>query len=340
MRRWQSGQLQLTVNQSPLGLRRFKSYPAHNMLDNLFLLIVSLFLIIKSSTWATKYSGELAESFHLPKYTVGFIIVAVISIFPETLIAINSALGGISSFGLGTLFGSNIADMTLVFVIIILISGKNIKVESKILKKNIAFPFVLLIPVVMGLDGFYSRLEGILLIIIGIAFYILALRSKVDDELIKNIEKKNRKKNSILLFGSVILLLIGAHFTVTSATSLSEYLNISPVIVGMFVVGLGTTIPELLFSLRAVQKDDDSLAVGDIFGTVLADATIVLGILAIVKPFHFPESIVYSAGSFMVISSIVLLYFMNSDKKLTKKEGYLLLLIWITFVIVELFINL
>ena len=103
----------------------------------------------------------------------------------------------------------------------------------------------------------------------------------------EDIEKKNRKKNSILLFGSVILLLTGAHFTVTSATSLSEYLNISPVIVGMFVVGLGTTIQELLFSLRAVQKDDDSLAVGDIFGTVLADATIVLGILAIVKPFHF-----------------------------------------------------
>ncbi len=93
------------------------------MIDDVFILAVSLFMIIKGATLATRYAALLADSYRLSKYVVGFIIVAVISILPETFVAINSALSGVPSFGLGTLFGSNIADLTLIFALIILLSG-------------------------------------------------------------------------------------------------------------------------------------------------------------------------------------------------------------------------
>src|SRR3989338_2466599 len=222
------------------------------MLTNIFIFIAALYLVINGSTMATKYAVRLAESFHLSKYTIGFIIVAIISILPETFIAINSSLEGIPSFGLGVLFGSNIADLTLVFVIIVLFTGRGLKIESKILKNYNIYPFLLLLPLVLGLDGYFSRLEGIALIITGGIFYYLALKNGVDGEIPMS-KNTNYRRNSLMLIFSMAILFVGSHFTVSSATSLAYYLGISPILVGMFIVGLGTTMPEFFFSLKSAR---------------------------------------------------------------------------------------
>lgn len=305
------------------------------MIFNLFILIVSLFLLIKGATMSTKFAVKVAESFKISKYVVGFIIVAVISILPETLISINSAIEGIPSIGLGTLFGSNVADLTLVFALIIFITKKNIKVESKILKNNIIYPFVLLVPIILGMDGYYSRIEGISLLIIGLIFYYFAFRNN-DEPKVESVSKNDRRKYIFLLLLSMAILIIGSHFIVTSASSLAISIGVSPIIIGIFILGLGSIIPELLFSIKSVKRDDDSLAIGDLLGTVLADATIVVGILALISPFYFPIKIIYITGVFMVVASFLLFYFMKSGKTLTRKESFILFVFWILFILVEL----
>lgn len=305
------------------------------MLLNIIILVVSLFLLIKGATLATKYAVGVAESFNISKYVVGFIVIAVISVLPETLISINSAISGNPSLGLGTLFGSNVADLTIAFAIIVAVAGRGIKVESKIIKTNIIYPFILLLPIILGFDGFYSRTEGIVLIIIGSIFYFLAFKNGMGEDT-DVIVKGGRRKSFFLLILSIGILLVGAHFVVTSATSLAILLGINSIIIGMFIIGLGTVVPELLFAFKSVKKNDDSLAIGDMLGTVLADATIVVGILALISPFSFPVKIVYITGVFMVISSFVLFYFMKSGKTLTKKEAIILFIFWALFVFVEL----
>lgn len=311
------------------------------MIENLFIFSVSIFLIIKGATLATKYSFQLAESFKLSKYIVGFIVVAVVSIIPETFISINSALEGIPSLGLSTLFGGNVADMTLVFAIIIFFAGRGIKVESKILKENLVYPFILIVPIILGFDGYYSRWEGLCLIVTGLIFYYLALRKNTKKQIILNpiIEDSSRGKNILFFLFSMTLLLIGSHFIVTSTINLANYMSISSVVIGMIVIGVGTTMPELFFCLSAIKKNHDSLAIGDILGTVLADATVVVGLLALISPFYFPQKIVYSTGIFMVISSFMLFYFMRSGRFLSKKESYFLLSFWALFVFVEILLN-
>src|SRR3989338_4734295 len=131
------------------------------MILDFLIFAASFFIVIKSASWATRYAGLVAERFHLSKYVVGFLVVAIISVLPETIISTNAALQGIPTFGLGTLFGSNVADLTIVFAIIILLTGHGMKVESKILKDNRVYPLLLLLPLFLGLDGSYSRLEGI-----------------------------------------------------------------------------------------------------------------------------------------------------------------------------------
>lgn len=308
------------------------------MVNNTFIFIVALYMIIKGSAMATTYAGRLAENFRLSKYTVGFIVVAVISILPETFIAINAAVEGMPSFGLGMLFGSNIADLTLIFAILVLYSGRSLKIESKILKNHVIYPFILLFPLILGFDGYFSRLEGSALIVAGAVFYYLALRNGADG-MIPLSNSNGRSKNILLLLVSMVILLIGAHFTVTSASAIASSLGISPILVGMLIVGLGTTMPELFFSLRSIKKRDDSLAIGDVLGTVLADSTIVVGILALVNPFAFPQKIIYITGMFMVLASFMLFRFMRSGRALARREAFMLFMFWIVFVAVEFVAN-
>lgn len=308
------------------------------MIENLLLFIFSLLLVVKGATLATNYSAKLAENFRLSRYIVGFVIVAFISIIPETLISINSAVAGIPEFGLGTLFGSNVADLSLIFAILIIYAGRGIKIESKILKNVRLYPFFLLIPLLFGLNGSYSRIEGVALIVTGSLFYYLALKNSVDSS--ERLRNGNRKyKNILLLVAAMAILLVGSHFTVTSATDLAQTLKISPILIAMLVVSLGTTMPELFYSLKSVKKKDDGLAIGDIMGSVLADATIVVGILAVISPFSFPAKIVYVTGVFMLVASFVLLRFMRSGRTISRKEGYMLLAFWLFYAVVEFFLS-
>lgn len=312
------------------------------MIENLFIFFTSIFMIIKGATLSTKYSFKIAEGLKVSKYLVGFVIVAVISIIPETLIGINTAIQGVPAMGLGTLFGSNIADLSLIFAIVAFYAGRSIKVESKILKENITYPFFLIIPIVLGFDGYYSRWEGLGLIIAGLVFYYLSVRrSKEKHNPPASVEeiKTDNKKNVLMLMFSMAILLVGSHFIVSSSLSMAELLNVNSVAIGILVLGLGTTMPELFFCLSAVKRNHDSLAIGDVLGTVLADATVVIGLLALINPFSFPQKIIYVAGMFMITASFLLFYFMRTGKNLSRKEAFLLIMFWFLFASVELILN-
>ncbi len=302
------------------------------------LFCVSLIAVVRGATVATKYASRIAEGFRLPTYTVGFIIVALISILPETIIAINAAFAGIPAFGLGVLLGSNIADLTLLFGVVVLLAGRGLKVEGGILKYNSVYPFLLILPLILGFDGHFSRLEGATLLIIGALFYYSAFKDSGDETSAPS-QARNLLKDGSLLVAGITLLLLGSHFTVSSAVTLATLIGISPVLIGMLIVGLGTTMPEFFFALKSVKNRSDALAIGDVLGTVLADATIVVGILALISPFSFPVKIIYLTGGFMVVASFLLFHFMQSGKVLSKREAWMLILFWILFIFVEFIAN-
>ena len=302
---------------------------------NLVLLIVSLVIVIKSADFAIKYAGNLAGFFRLPKYTVGFVIVAIISVMPETFIAVNSALQGVPAFGLGTLFGSNVADLTLVFAIIIFATAREIKIGSRILENNRWFPFLLALPILIGFDGHYSRVEGLILIIAGALFFVWTLKKSRKISSQPEMSGNHFFNNFFRLIFSMLILLISSYLTVRYGVAFAESIKISPVLVGMLVVGLGTTLPELFFSLRAVKQNGASLALGDVLGTVISDATIAVGVMAVIQPFDFPVQIVSITAAFMFLASILLLAMMKSGRVLTKHEGLILFLFYIVFVLTE-----
>ncbi|MFA5070326.1 MAG: hypothetical protein WC528_03510 [Patescibacteria group bacterium] len=307
---------------------------------NLLFLALSLFLVIKSADFSIKYAINLARILRLPNYVVGFLIVAVISILPETFIALDSSIKGIPSFGLGTLFGSNIADLTLVFALIVLFSVRGIKISSQILDCNQWFPLLLAVPIFVGFDGYYSRLEGVLLLATGVFFFWWTFRKNFSRAQPLNENVPNRPfRNILFLILSLAVLLLGSHLTVKYGVALADSVRINPILVGLLVVGLSTTLPELFFSLRAVRQKASGLALGDILGTVISDATIAVGLIAVIHPFSFPTRIIYLTAMFMVFTAVILFSFMRSGKILTKKEAFILLLLYLTYVLMEYRIN-
>ncbi len=307
---------------------------------NLILFLLFLGILIKTADYAIKYSSRIARTLKLSEFMVSFFIVALISVLPEATIAIISAIQGEPGLSLGTLFGANIADLTLVFGIVTLFSFNQIKVRSKILNNSFFYLIVLIFPLVLGLDGNYTRADGIILIFAGILFYakIYAdgrrLRKKFN-----HAPKGHLVRDFSLLAISLVILLLAASFTVKYSVNFAEEIKIPTAIIGITIIALGTCLPELIFSIKAVKKNRDDLALGDILGTVITDTTIVLGLVALISPFNYNLGNLYVTGGARLLGGIIITLFMKSEKTLNKIEGLLLILFYIAFVFVEFFVN-
>lgn len=307
---------------------------------NLFLFLIFLILLIKCAGYAIKYSLKLATVLHFPEFIVSFFIIALISILPEATIAIISAFKGEPELGLGTLLGSNIIDLTLVFGIVALFSSKGIKVKSKILNNNLYYLILLLFPLIFGFDGKFLRIEGLILVLSGLLFFVKTyLDSYQFHKKVKNTKKEPFFKNLLLLILSLIVLLLSAFLTVNFVTNFAFDAKLPAILVGITIIALGTCLPELIFSIRAVKKNHDGLALGDLLGTVIADSTIILGLVALISPFSYNPFNMYIIGTALFLAGIFVTSFMKSDKLINKTEGIILIFFYIFFVFAELFIN-
>jgi cation:H+ antiporter len=309
------------------------------MVLDFFLLIFGILVVTKGADFTITYASELARYFHISKHTIGFLVIAIISVLPETFISIISALNGTPALGLGTLFGSNVADLTFVFSLILLLSSRSLKIETKILKMKYLYLAVMAIPLLFGLDGSFERIEGVVLLIVGFSFYYWVLRENKKEFITTSTDSSFPALYVLYLFLGMFSLLMGAYISVKYGILVAKSFSVNPILIGIMVIGLGTTLPELVFSLRAVRKNHDGLALGDILGTVITDAVIIVGLIAVLSPFSFNPQIIYVTGAFMFFATLLLFHFMKTGRSLTKKEGALLFLFYLLFVIIEFFIN-
>lgn len=310
------------------------------ILLNLLFFVLFLAILIKCAGYAIKYSSRIARLLHFPEFIVSFFIIALISVLPEATISIISAIKGESTLGLGTLLGSNVADLTFVFGIVAFFSSKGIKVKSKILSNNFFYLVLLLFPLILGFDGEFSRLDGLILVFLGLLFFgKIYFDSRRFSKRFTHAKKGNFLKSSLLLALSLVIVLASAYMTVKFAVDFANDVKIPPVLIGLTVISLGTCLPELVFSIKAVRKNHDSLALGDILGTVITDATIILGIVALISPFTYNPINIYVTGSAMFLAGLFVTIFMKSDNSINKREAMILVLFYILFVFIEFFVN-
>lgn len=309
-------------------------------LTNLLFFMVSLIILIKCADYSIKYSSKLAKILRFPEFIVSFFIIALISVLPEATISVISALDGESSLGLGTLLGSNVADLTLVFGIVAFFSSGGIRVKSKILGNNFFYLILLLLPLILGFDGRFSRTDGAILILAGAIFFgRIYMEKNRFHRKFNSTKKEPAFKNIIFLVISIIVLLLSAFYTVKFAVNFANDVKMPAILIGVTILAFGTCLPELIFSIKAVRKNHDELALGDVLGTVITDATIILGIVALISPFNHNPHDLYITGTAMFLAGILVIVFMKSNKVLDKFEGLLLVFFYILFLFAEFFVN-
>ena len=305
------------------------------LLEPAILLLLLLLVVGKSASWAMRSASSLSRILGWSEFAVSAAVITMISVLPELLVSLVSAFNGVPSLALGTLLGSNVADLTLIFGLVALLGRGAIKVESAFIKTDHLFLSFLLLPLVLGFTGHYSRLDGALLIAGGAVFLYLILRDRGVRTYHPNHLSRSLAVNGLSLGVSLLLLTGAAYYTVIYAEEIAGGLGVAPALIGLLVVALGTTLPELLFSVRAAQNSHSALALGDIWGTVIVDATLILGLVALIHPFSFNPRLVILTGFFMLLAGIFSLSLLRSGRTLTKPEGALLLAFYGIFVIVE-----
>ncbi|PIN75761.1 hypothetical protein COV18_02850 [Candidatus Woesearchaeota archaeon CG10_big_fil_rev_8_21_14_0_10_37_12] len=307
------------------------------MLQEVIIFLIACLCLVKSAQYAVTAVSHLARFFRLTEFVTSFILVAVISSLPETFIGIIAALKGDAGMSFGTIFGGTIADLTLVLGLIAL-AGNPIKIESSIIKKDLYFIILTILPIFLGLNGVISRIDGVILLLAGIIFIITLLKERQYFHK-EYFDGNHALKQGTLLLISLAVLLVSSHFIVETANIFAVGLGVPTLIIGLVVVALGTTLPELTFSLQSIRKGNASLAIGDILGSVVVDACILLGIIALIQPITISLFSLSLVGVFLAFAIIFSLLFMRTDGILSKNEAMALIFFYIAFVVVQVIVR-
>ena len=307
---------------------------------DLLLFLIFIFILSRSSVLVVKSLKKLSGFLRLTVFATGFLFLALATSLPELFVAIDSALTGNPILGLGNIIGSNIVNFTLIAGIFILFSG-GVDVKSKIVKRDSFYVLLVMgLMVLLIYDKNLSRIDGIILLGVFVLYIYKILRER------KEFDKRIEPVSGLVMFNHVMLFLLGiglvllsAHFVVKFSVSLATGLGVSTLLIGLFLVSIGTSVPELVLSIKASMNHSKRLGLGNIIGSNVANSSLILGIMAIINPFSFDSVFFLVSILVMLFSGFLFMLFINTNDRLSRKEGLALLLIYIGFIFVEFFIR-
>ena len=305
--------------------------------------IISCVLLTLSGKWLVEALTRIAKFLGWKEFVVAFFTIAFGASLPNLFVGVLSALNKIPQLSLGDVVGGNIFDLTFAVALAAFISRKGISAQSRTVQRSSLFTIgFAILPLLLIFDGSLSRMDGVILIS-AFVFYIIWLFNKEDrfrkvyDGVPEIKDWKYFLKDIGMLMISAILLVLGAEGIVESASFFAERLNFPLILIGILIVGIGNALPETTFSIQAARKGEDWMILGNLMGTVMITTTLVLGVVALISPIEIFDFSTLAIGRlFLFISAIFFLVFLRSGRKITRREGVILLFICATFLIVAL----
>ncbi|MDP3244183.1 MAG: calcium/sodium antiporter [bacterium] len=298
---------------------------------------VSLIVLIKAADYFTEYAEKIGLLLRLSPFIVGVTIVAIGTSIPELASGIIAALkGGVyTAYISENVIGSNIANIFLVVGLGAFLGG------ALFVKRNLihidlpilALTTTLFLVFVMW-DGKLARYEAFLLLLsYGVyLWYVLTHRNETEGSKNKIKKEKWSWKIPLIMILSVVAIYYGAKYTIDSVLTVSQLLGINSALLVMTVVAFGTSLPELTVTIMAVRKKDYEVALGNVFGSNIFNATMVVGITGLISPLVISKSTMLVGLPFLGIAT--LLYFISAmDREVKNYEGAMFLLMYIAFVI-------
>ncbi|OGY26975.1 MAG: hypothetical protein A2Z11_04750 [Candidatus Woykebacteria bacterium RBG_16_43_9] len=309
--------------------------------------VISITAVIFGADWLGNSATYIARRLSLPKVLIGATIVSLATTLPEIVVAGVSGIENSPEIGLGTVFGSPLVNIGLIFGILLLLSHPPINKTyySRTIKLFIA---TLILVTLLSVGGSISPIFGFLLIVFGFIYLTTQfVVGKQEQNLLEQIEnrfenlkdffteRENYNQTFYLIIGS-LLLLVGAHFLVGSASSLAQILGVPSVVVGFIIVAFGTSTPEIFVTLNSIIKGRPGLGAGNLFGASVLDLTLALGLASVFNGARLNPTDLYLTLTTLAVISLASLFYV-SGKVSPKVLGVLLIAIY--FATLILFTN-
>ena len=307
------------------------------------LLVIGFIILIKGADFFVDGASSIAKIAKMPTLLIGLTIVAFGTSAPEAAVSINAALKGSNDIAIGNIIGSNIFNL----LVAVGLSAMNrpIKVQkTTIIKEYPLSIYSVALLIILSLDNLFAgndanlltRGDGLILLLgFGVfMFYLIemAVLSKEADDEVEEIVKLPLSKSIIFSILGLVGIVFGGDMVVKSATDIALHVGMSETLVGLTIVAVGTSLPELVTSVTAARKGESDIAIGNIIGSGLFNIFFVLGVSATIHPIAVSSKLIFD---FIILAIVTVIshLFAYSKKEVDKKEGFALTAMYIAYMV-------
>ena len=301
-------------------------------------LIIGFIILVKGADIFVEGSCAIARKLRIPDIIVGLTIVAMGTSAPEAAVSITAAIKGSNGIAIGNIVGSNIFNLMVVLGVSAIIVP--LAVNKSIFKRD--FPFLLITAIVLPLfciigKNRVSRIEGLLLLCLFIIYIVLAIREALAYRRSEKSKSDSPASMSLLkgiLFtlGGAVAVVLGGDLSVNGATDIAKQWGVSDAVIGLTIVAMGTSLPELVTSISAARKGSSDMALGNVVGSNIFNVLFILGIAAVIKPFDVDfQSLMDQL--ILVFVSVYAFICALTHKKMSRFEGITFSVIYIAYTV-------
>lgn len=287
------------------------------------LLVIGFVMLVKGADIFVDGASGIAGKFGIPQLIIGLTIVAMGTSAPEAAVSITAAFKGSADITIGNVVGSNILNILIILGITSVIRTLNVK-ESLV---RVEIPYMIGISALMlilGINGTVSRIDGIILWIFFLIFLYYLFKQAKNGKAEEIIQEKPLWLNLVFTVLGIACIVAGSNISVSAASALARMFGMSERFIGLTIVALGTSLPELMTSVMAARKGNADIAIGNIVGSNIFNYLFVVGTSALIIPVPFQSKFIVDA-SIAILAAVILYFCCWKDRHLQKKEGFLML---------------
>lgn len=306
------------------------------------ILIIGFAFLIKGADVFVGAASSIAKRFNVPPMLIGLTIVAMGTSTPEAAVSISSSLSGQNDMSIANVIGSNFFNILIVLGISAIIA--KLPVEKNTIKKDTPFlVFISTLLVILGINLNLSRFDGLILLVLFVFFLVNMIKSNLGQkdsdvsvgESAIAIEATDSEfvslpKTLVICLVGIVGIVWGGDLVVDSATKIATTLGMSSNLVGLTIVAMGTSLPELVTSVIAVRQGETEIAIGNVIGSNIFNILLVLGLAAIIHPMSISMFALIDTV-FMTLITILLYIFVKKNNCLNKLHGFILIAIYVSY---------
>ena len=255
------------------------------MLISVLLIILGFILLIKGADFLVDGASSLARKFNIPDIIIGLTIVSIGTSMPELFVSSTSTINGSSDMAIGNIIGSNLCNLLMILGISTIIKPVKFQKETRLIEIPTCLIITIIFAIFCNTSGTISRIEAIVLIFLFVLFIIYTIimakkGNSFDGNTVIEIQTDDKplslKKSIILIVLGIVGLKVGGDFTVENATNLARMFSISEKIIGLTILAIGTSLPELVTSVTAAIKGNSDIAIGNIIGSNIFNILLII----------------------------------------------------------------